>query len=202
MKSHALCLLPLFHIFVCSVLAQGTLVYDQQSTSGNTGESAANLVTAQQLGQSFTPTLSAIDFVTLQLGDGNSINGIGASIFISIFSGSLTNGTLLGSTTPLLLPNGFGQTESGFTNFFFQTTIPLTPGATYYLRPILQTGDSSFFVTANTFNYSGGTAFYQGSPLASVDLAFREGIVSVPEPGALALAALGTLLLGCRRWKK
>ena len=25
---------------------------------------------------------------------------------------------------------------------------------------------------------------------------------AVPEPGALALAALGTLLLGCRRWKK
>jgi hypothetical protein len=175
-------------------------IYDQQSADDTkTGEVGANLIGDQPVGQSFTPALTAIDFVSLQLVDANWNNGIGATVYVSLFSGALTNGMLLGSTAPIFMPDGF----SGNTNFLFPTSITLTPGTTYYLQPILQSGDTGFAVTANVFTYLGGTAYYQGAPTADFDLWFREGIVAVPEPSTAALVLLGGvwLLAGRRRIK-
>jgi len=42
------------------------------------------------MGQSFTPTLSSIDFVFLQIDDYNWNNGTGAVVFVRLFSGSLS----------------------------------------------------------------------------------------------------------------
>jgi hypothetical protein len=90
------------------VSGQGTFVFDQQSStdevtlSGNT--------TIQQLqvpyGQSFTPTLPSIAFVKLKLNDRFPGNGLGATLYINLHSGSI-GGPVVGSTDPILLPNAF-----------------------------------------------------------------------------------------------
>ena len=185
-----------------SIRSQG-FIYDQQSANEfTTGEAGINLITGQPAGQSFTPAFSAIDFVSLQLVDANWGNGIGATVFVNIFSGSLTNGTLLGSSTPVFLPDSFGVGGTGvvgITNFLFSSSVAVTAGATYYLQPILQSGDTGWEVEANVFNYPGGTAYYQGAPAPLFDLWFREGILAVPEPSVFALGIFGGVWLFARR---
>jgi hypothetical protein len=72
--------------------AQGTFIYDQQSS---TDESAwpygagGNLQNSTPTGQSFTPSLSAVGFVRLNLNDPNPINGLGATIYLNLRTGSI-----------------------------------------------------------------------------------------------------------------
>jgi len=197
----------LFIVLLTILSAHGQgFIYDQQSPHGfvTFAESGAFL-TNQPIGQSFTPTLSSIDFVFLQIDDYNWNNGTGAVVFVKLFSGSLTNGTLLGATTPLSLPDGWGATVGGYgeTNFFFPTSIALTPGTQYFLRPILQSGDEGFFVGSDYLGYNGGEGYINGPPGSEgQDLWFREGIIAVPEPSSVWLAWFGGaawLFVRCRR---
>jgi PEP-CTERM motif len=197
------CWLSLGALFVArSVGAQGTFVYDQQSAvEGITAESGGIIQSNRPIGQSFIPTLAAIDFVRFQFADGNSINGLGATVYVNLRSNSIT-GPIMASTDPVFMPNGFGVGNSaGYTNFFFSLSVALTPGTTYYLQPILDSGDQSWVVTAGLFPYSRGTAFFKGAA-GSFDLWFREGIV-VPEPSSATLVLLGSgILFYVRRAKK
>jgi hypothetical protein len=182
---------------VLNGFGQGLMQVDQQSADENTtGEGGINLATNQPLGQSFTPTLSAVDFVSLQLSDVNWGNGTGATVYVELLANSITNGTPLDSTAPVFLPDGFGVGGvgvGGITNFFFPTSVSLTPGTTYYLRPVLQSGDPGFIVTDNIFHYSGGTAYANGAPMnLGEDLWFREGVI-VPEPTTIALVLFGSM---------
>jgi PEP-CTERM motif len=191
-------------LFVAVPLAHGQgFVFDQQSPLSSNkvfAEGGFFLTTGQPIGQSFTPALSSIGFVFLQLNDFNPNNGTGAVVLVKLFSGSLTNGTLIGTTIPVVLPDGFGATIGGFgeTNLLFTTSVSLTPGIQYFLQPVLQSGDPGFYVGADFLGYSGGTAYANGVPV-SRDLWFREGIIATPEPSTLTLAALGGLLFGFRR---
>lgn len=185
-------------------------IYDQQSPPPfvTFAESGYFIGTNQPIGQSFTPTLSSIDFIFLQLEDYYFNNGTGAVIFVKLFSGSITNGTLLGSTAPISFPDGFGVSTVGYygeTNFVFPSSIALTPGIQYFLQPVLLSGDASFYLGVGNLNYPGGTAYINGTPnINGWDLWFREGIIAVPEPDIMALAILGTLglLVGKKRQRK
>ncbi len=207
MKNKSLIFVPLFFCVVFFARSQGFIIDQQSPTPFMTfGESGYFIGTNQPIGQSFTPTLSSIDVVFLQLGDFAWGNGTGAVVFVKLFSGSLTNGTLLGSTAPISLPDGFGVDTPdyyGATNFLFPGSIALTAGTKYFLQPVLQSGDASFFVGLGNFNYPGGTAYVNGAP--NVDgwsLWFREGVTAVPEPSAAALVLLGGAWLFTRRRSK
>jgi hypothetical protein len=186
--------------------AQG-LVYDQQSATGpvavqgNGNADGLNLQEDQPLYQSFIPSLSAIGFVQLELEDilGNGNNG--ATVYVDLWTGSsdpIRATTLVGSTAPVYMPNGFmndGIGGAGITNFYFSTPITLTVGQTYYLQPIVQSGDDPWDIIAIGNTYPNGQIF-EGEAGFNSDFWFREGVVvPVPEPTTLALVGVSGLLI-------
>jgi hypothetical protein len=185
-----------FALITCRIHGQGTFVYDQQSsTESLPGEAIVGITSFQQpVGQSFTPSLSAIGFIRLELGDGNVGNGLGTTVSVNLRTNSIT-GPILGFTMPVFLPDGFG----GFTNFFFSIPVSVTPGVTYYFQPVIQSGDACV-VGRFVPDYPGGTEYINGQP-DNNDLWFREGIV-VPEPSAVILVLLGVGSFICFRKRK
>ena len=173
--------------------AQGTFVYDQQSSTGETPQAYGSGGTIQQMvAQSFTPSLSSIDFLRLKVNDNNPSNNLGATLSLNLRMNSF-NGPILDSTAPVTLPDSF----TGTANFFFNSSVALTPGVIYYFEPVVQSGDT-WNIDGHELNYSGGMAFYQGLPFSGSDLWFREGIL-VPEPTSVSLILLP---IGIFVWRK
>jgi hypothetical protein len=170
--------------------AQGTLVFDQQSSTNP--DNAAGSGVIQQLatpyGQSFTPALSGIDFVMLGFYDAQPGNGLGATVFVNLRSGSI-GGPVIGYTSPISMRDGFGIVAGGVTNLLFLSTLALVPGQVYYLQPVVQAGDL-WGVNAGPYGYPAGSTFLGGAPLLGSDYWFLEGII-VPEPACGLLALLG-----------
>jgi len=167
--------------------AQGTLIFDQQEMGALDGSIGLNRT---PLGQSFTPTFDSIGFVQFQL-----FNGVAGSIFtVNVLSGSIS-GSILGTTDPVI------YNSNGSYDFFFSNPVSLTPGAQYFLQPVVSSG--GFAIMPITFiQYTGGNAIYDGTTHSDRDFWFREGIVStVPEPSsaALLLPALAALILHRKR---
>jgi hypothetical protein len=181
--------LLLTHLAVLSATSlapgQGTLLYDQQAGGPSVGEGDYLLIqTNGPIGQSFVPSLSSVGFVALAFHDPNPGNNLGATVYVNLRQDSIT-GPILGSTQPLSMPDGFAYNA---TNFFFSTPIAITPGTTYYLEPVVQSGDLWDTIYYH-YGYPNGSAFIQGNP-NPWDLWFREGIV-VPEPSSALLISIG-----------
>ncbi len=177
--------------------AQGTFVYDQQSSLESVpGESIVVLQSNQPLGQSFTPQLSAVGFIRIELYDLVIGNGQGGTLYINLRSNSIT-GPIMSSTTPVSVPD---MATHGFIDFFFPVPVSVSPGTTYFFQPFLQSGDQ-YAIGGNIqgHDYAGGTAYFNGQPSTS-DLWFREGLfVPTPEPaGSLLLLVGATILFGAR----
>jgi hypothetical protein len=178
---------------------QGTFIYDQQSaTNRNSGSGDAPFGVEQPFGQAFTPALSSVGFVQFEFTASIPGNGPGATVYVNLWGDSLATGTLLGSTTPVYMPNSF---FANVTNFFFAVSVPVTPGTTYYLQPVIQSGDSQWGITGGNFNYANGTWIANGQPvLDGRVLWFREGTY-VPEPSSALLFALAAATLCARRFR-
>ena len=178
--------------------SQGTFVFDQQSTTNETpyanGAGTTIQIIPAPYGQSFTPSLSAIDFVRLNLNDPNPTNGIGATLFLNLRTGSI-NGSIAASTAVVILSDGF----SGVADFIFSNSVPLTSGQVYYFQPVVQSGDqwNALVFSSDLSLYAGGTAFANGVASPN-DFWFREGVI-VPEPSSIWVAVLGGFLLLYRR---
>jgi hypothetical protein len=194
MKMKILQKLPQILAFVPLITdAQGTFVFDQQSSDESNGGSSANVIqNAQPTGQSFTPALNGIGFVRLNLFDENRNNGIGAVVYVNLRSDSIT-GPIIDSTAPVALPDTFGLVTNGFVTFRFGSNVPLQSGTQYYLQPVVQSGDQ-WGILAGAFNYAGGAEWAFGAPSATADYWFQEGVV-VPEPSTSTL-----LLLAAGLW--
>jgi PEP-CTERM motif len=182
--------------------AQGTLVYDQQSSDDNTpGEVFAVIQASILIGQSFTPSLASVEFIRLAVFDINNSNGLGATVVVNLRTNSIS-GTILSSTLPVVMPDGFGVSGGAYTNFFFPSPVAVKPGTTYYFDITVQSGDAwgvRRLILGS--DYVGGTEFLNSLP-GSDDLWFREGIV-VPEPSSVVLLlAGGSVLLGLRRSRR
>jgi hypothetical protein len=152
------------------------------------------------MGQSFTPTLSSIGFVQLNFNDVHSGNSLGATVYVNLWSGSVSNGILLSSTDPVFMPDGVFRYV---TNMFFSTAVTLTPGTTYYLQPFVQPGSDAWgLIDSTAFNYPGGTMYVNGAPDPNnQDLWFREGVIDVPEPSSATMILLGSGLFLYARHK-
>ncbi len=189
--------------------AQG-LVYDQQTTNPPSflGD-YFNVQADTPLMQSFVPALSAIGFTQLQFWDMANNGTNGATVYVNLWTGSPNPSlaTLLGSTTPVYMPNGFGASSAGVTIFYFSTLIALTAGETYYLEPIVLSGDNPWAIKVNndfpSEDYYPDGVLYSKGQSEGIDLWFREGVVSVPEPSTLTLFGLSSFLVFAfkRRYK-
>ncbi len=176
--------------------SQGTTVIDQQST--NLVEGVAGLYNYYQpLGQSFTPSLSSVQFISLNLYDGDPSPSLGGTVRINLRSNSIT-GTILGISTAVFLPDDF----FGVTNFVFSAPVAVSPGVTYYFQPVIESGNLGVGSFVTDGSYTGGTEIYQGVPITDRDLWFQEGITVIPEPSSAVLALLGGgVWLFVRRWR-
>ena len=134
----------------------------------------------------------------------------GATVYVKLWTGSpnINSATFLGSTAPVYMPDGFVNNNlgvAGVTNFCFSTPVALAPGQTYYLQPVVVSGDNPWDIVILGDTYPNGQLYGNGSYFQpGTDLWFREGVV-VPEPSTLALAPLGLsclLILGRKRCRK
>jgi len=199
MKSTALATTAIFFIIAAlSAKGQGTFVYDQQSAiEGSGGEGAPVIQSNPPIGQSFTPVLDSVGFIRLWLYDNTQNNGLGATVRVDLHSGSIT-GPILASSSPIFMPDSFGRGSNAYVNFLFSTPASVTPGATYFFAPVVQSGDLWHIIDDPNYNYPGGTAIGGGQPVPPFDLWFREGIV-VAEPSGVSLILLG---IGIFVWRQ
>lgn len=182
--------------------AQG-FIYDQESTNSPVSSYANGVdgiyIQPATIFQTFIPTFSAIGFVQLEFEDAPNNGTNGATVYVNLWTGSpnINSATFVSSTTPVYMPDGFmnsGLGAAGVTNIFFSTLITLTAGQTYYLQPVVSSGDNPWAVVAMQ-TYPNGNLYYNGTHNPGQDLWFREGIISVPEPSVFTLVGLSSLLL-------
>ena len=105
--------LALILVACCGVRGQG-FVYDQQVNNISPPGGYLN-IQPDPSGQSFVPTLSSVGFIQLYLTDASPSHA-GATMYVNLWSGSLTGGTLIGQTASISLPGVF----LGSANFLFQ----------------------------------------------------------------------------------
>jgi hypothetical protein len=181
------------------VFAQGTFIYDQQSSTDEgwfpygTGPTIQNLL--PYTGQSFVPTFTGMNFIKLNFNDQNPNDGLGATLHLDLRSTSIS-GPILGSTAAVTMTNGF----TGVTTFLFPTTLAVTPGTTYYFDLDLESG-GPWNVMVASYNYPYGNAYRQGISLPGSEYWFREGLYVMPEPstGRLLVVGFGALAAFARR---
>lgn len=174
-----------FAVTLNASFAQGTLVFDQESSNDETySDGGAFIQFYGSVGQSFTPSLSTVGFVRLKLYDVNPGNSLGATLVVNLRSNAI-NGPILGTATPIVFGDGF----AGSVNFFFASAVAVVPNTTYLFEAVVQTGDSWVARTIGDF-YSNGSFYGSGFPFSAADMWFREGIV-VPEPASVSLVFLG-----------
>ena len=166
----------------CCARGQGTLQFDQSISPTNAPGSFFN-IQPDPTGQSFVPALSSVGFVQLYFEDPTQVQG--PTLFVDLWSGALGSGTLLGQSGAVSLSTSF----VGIMTFYFATPIAVTPGTTYYLQPVIQSGDSEQIGVVGGSSYANGMAFLSGTAQPGGDLWFREGVV--PEPSSFSLAVLG-----------
>lgn len=187
-------------IALCARGQGTTFVYDQQSSTDEGyygyGFGPAYQSLLPTTGQSFTPSLSAIDFIRLEINDSTPTGTVASTWFLNLHSGTI-HGPVLGTTATVDLPGGF----TGAANFFFPNTIPLTPGTSYWFDVNSPDG-GAWHVIFSQFNYPGGIAWAQDMANPLPDYWFREGVL-VPEPSSAALLLLaGVTLIYFRRAKR
>jgi PEP-CTERM motif len=158
------------------------------------------------IGQEFTPTLNAVSFVDLYLGDAGSDIGPGTSFQVVIHSGSIA-GTVLGTSDTVFVPDG---TNTGVglyadfivTRFTFAAPVSLVPNSLNVIQieqlPPIVTGNFNFAAYGGSLTgstYPGGQGIVSGAPVAGFDFAFSEGIFasSVPEPSTFLLGVIGAI---------
>jgi hypothetical protein len=170
------------------VVGQGTLLVDQQSANRADAHTDTQLA---GVGQGFTPTFSSIGFIQLAVADVTLPPGPRAQVVVNLRSSSIT-GAIIGTTVPVDVPYAAELSPGFFSTYFFSTPVALTPGTPYFFQPVDPVGHETINIGVGSFNYAGGPMYVDGnSLLPNSDLWFTEGIV-VPEPGAIALLALGS----------
>jgi hypothetical protein len=165
------------------------------------------------IGQEFTPTLDALDFVDLFIGDAGSDAGPGASFEVNIRGGSI-GGTILGTSNVAFVADG---TNTGVglyadfvvTRFTFDAPVALTPGLVAVIEVVqlgpIMPSNGNFIVYGGPLSgstYAGGRAIIDGAAVSGFDFAFREGINAavIPEPSTLALCG-PVVLMGLAGWR-
>jgi hypothetical protein len=168
---------------------QGTFVWDQQATGLTDGAPA---LTSQPMGQPFTPTFSSIDVVAFYLSGGQS----DSDIQVNLRSGSII-GTILGTSAPITIKSS----DNGPFDFFFSSSIALSPGTQYFLQPEAISGSGVALGQINA-PVPTGQEIVNGVTRNDFNFWFQEGVVSnVPEPSLAALLLIGSGVMYCRRRK-
>jgi hypothetical protein len=173
--------------FAVSIYPVGAdTLLDQTNTSFPFGDQLfQNAAAFAPMGQSFTPTLTSLNFVNLltQSGTGSSAP---FTLELNVRSGSIS-GTALGTSqlTTVTPP----QFAAVVTPFAFSGPVELVPGDLYVIE-IVEISGEGLIGSTDANNYPGGTQILGGVAQPNNDLWFQEGI-RTPEPGVLLFLAVG-----------
>ena len=188
-------------LLLTAFVARGQgFTYDQQSSVDETAwpyGAGAPIQLLSPYGQSFTPNLTSVNFIRLNLNDNNPGNALGATLYLNLRADSIS-GAVLATTPTVSLPSGF----TGPVDFFFQSEVPLTPLSTYTFEIVVQLGSDSWNSRAGELNYAGGMVFANGLAAPGSDVWFREGTYTVPEPSTAAIMLLGAGALWWHRRRR
>jgi hypothetical protein len=179
------------------IQAQGTFLVDQQAGADNASTRAGLLPTDAPFGQSFTPSLSFLDFITLSLQSISIFStdtGNGSSLHVNIRSGAFT-GPIVGTSSTAQIPH---SADLQPVTFIFSTSVPLTPSTLNYFEVVLESGDTCAVRRYHSYGYLDGDIYINGTVNLGTDMWFREGII-VPEPSTWALWLVGGSALLCGR---
>lgn len=182
-------------MMVGSAKADTFSIIDQQNPGPGDGSQGGVV-----FGQSFTPTLSRIDFFEVEIGDFGAIDQVQILNGVSGFDG--LSGTVLGTSDPAVTPVNDRQPV----RFIFPGGIALIPGDTYVARIYSTNGTFApgiAGISITTDNaYTGGqlleAGFSDTSPvIVDYDAVFQEG--TVPEVPTIWLLASGlAIIVGTR----
>lgn len=171
-----------------AVSASPVFVVDQQQLQG--GNDGGNLA-QQHVGQTFTPTLSAIDSISFSLGSqGGTVNA-----FVNLRDSS-AGFSFLGNLLGVSKTVAFSHLDLQTIQFDFGSLIGLKPGAVYVAEIVF---DAAWRIDASASDfYAGGLVIDGDNPIPDFDLVFREGLhtSSVPETATLRLLGLALFGLG------
>jgi hypothetical protein len=150
-----------------------------------------------RIGQSFVPSLSAIDAIEFELG---ALTG-GNTVFVNLRNGLAGSGGLdgpiIGTSNTVVIPI---DATFEWRHFDFPSRIPLAPGNVYVAELVGVNGHAGR-LTLNS-SYPLGAALPPTSFETEWDLVFAEGL-HVPEPSSAAIALsflwLSALVNGRRR---
>jgi hypothetical protein len=176
--------LPVLAVARVASAASIATVDQQYFPSGTVGA-----VLSEIRGQSFTPTLAAIDAVEFML---VANSGAPNDIAIELYEGEGFSGALLGTTNTHLIASGSAQVY----HFDFEGQIALVPGSIYSFRMVGGGTTSALRVIQDAFflGYAEGNSLnLYGIPQTS-DLWFSEGL-HVPEPATALLLCAGLLFM-------
>ena len=162
--------------------------FDQTNTLPPQGMLSHNLLHFSPLGQSFTPTLSSLNFVNLLTENGDASVG-DAAVKVNIRLGSIS-GPILGTSQPAVIPFSISPRVSSFR---FSTPVTLIPGDVYVIEPFVVCGNTLIGST-DTNNYRSGNQILGGVAQTTIDLWFQEGI-SVTERRKWPLVRTGLIVL-------
>ncbi|HXC46774.1 MAG TPA: hypothetical protein VNU20_00685 [Candidatus Sulfotelmatobacter sp.] len=162
--------------------------FDQTNALPPQGMLSHNLLHFSPLGQSFTPTMSSLNFVNLLTESGDATVG-DATVKVNIRSGSIS-GPILGTSQPTVIPFSVSPSVSSFR---FSAPVTLNPGDVYVIEPFVVCGNTLIGST-DANNYLSGNQILGGVAQTKIDLWFQEGI-SVPERRKWPLVRTGLIAL-------
>jgi len=181
----ALCAFPIHADPVASWVDAQIVIDQEYDPQPITQKSAVSVVVP---GQTFIPVLDGIDFADFIL---NNFAGMPGQVSAQLRDG--VGGPILGVSDMVDVP---GDNTFEYYRFQFPSRISLTPGETYALEMVQAGGGTVWICHRLEDGYAAGSAYWAsgGVPAGwNFDHNFREGIVVVPEPTALALFGLGAL---------
>lgn len=144
------------------------------------------------IGQTFRPSLSALDFVQVQ---GGILPDNSTTRSRVLLRAGGESGSLIASSAPLSIDDGAVLTRT----YRFEAPVSLNPGEVYYFgMDLLETDSADTRMVVSIIDhgdpYPGGDLVVNGVVNPGMDLWFREGLM-VPEPSPGHLLALGALAL-------
>lgn len=148
-------------------LAKVGTVFDQTNTGLPLGTMFQSASDFSPLGQSFTPTLTSLNFVNLLLLTDNGRATVGVNIRLGSISGPV-----LATSQPTVIPFSVAPRVLSFR---FSTPVTLVAGDLYVIEPFVVCGHILIGST-QTNSYVGGNQILRGIAQTNNDLWFQEGI--------------------------
>jgi hypothetical protein len=133
-----------------------------------------NIEWLKPTGQSFVPSLSALDFVSLYIDDAScSQSGSeGGELYVRVRKSSIT-GEIVGASNVVHFANCF----VGVKEFRFSPYVKLSPGEQYFIEVVYQSGNTAaIYISQNPAAYSKGIFYLEGKEQIFYDMVFQEGI--------------------------